>query len=538
MVKRRSTLLNKSDRSVSPIAHLKDDLDNPLAQAEGRFRLFMESVKDYAIVLMDPDGRVIDCNAGAELILGYGPEMLGQTFAIFFPDDDRRAGVPERELRKSAETGQVSDDRWHVRKDGSYFWAFGITNAMRDERGTLRGFAKILRDSSERKRLEDELRDKNEALQNADRLKDEFLAMLAHELRNPLAPIFNALSILRRERTLSEVGQQARSIIERQARGLSDLVDDLLDVSRVTTGKIQLNKAIVDFRDIINAAVQANRSHLEARKHSLTLSLPRKPLWLNADRTRIEQVVTNLLSNASKYSDEGSRIEVTAAKEGHFAVLRVRDWGIGIPPDFLPRVFDLFAQGDWSLTRSQGGLGVGLTLVRKLVEMHGGDAEATSKGLGEGSEFIVSLPIREETLQSSAGDKTFHAPKPVAKPLRLLVVDDNVDAAESLSMMLSLSGHDVKTIVSPTTVLDAARQHRPDVVFLDIKMPGISGYQLALQLRQIEELANTVLVATTGYGQEDARELGTQVGFSHYLIKPIDPQTVEQVLASIAEARR
>jgi PAS domain S-box-containing protein len=537
MVKRCSTLADKSGPSVPPIAHREQVVDKPLALAEERFALFMESVKDYAIVLLDPEGHVVEWNAGAELILGYGSELLGQSFAIFFPDDDRRAGVPERELRKSAETGQVSDDRWHVRKDGSYFWAFGITNAMRDERGTLRGFAKILRDSSERKRLEDELRDKNEALQNADRLKDEFLAMLAHELRNPLAPIFNALSLLRRERSLSEVGQQARSIIERQARSLSDLVDDLLDVSRVTTGKIQLNKAIVDFRDIINAAVQANRSHLEARKHSLTVSLPRKPLWLNADRTRIEQVVTNLLSNASKYSDEGSRIELTAVKEGHFALLRVRDWGIGIPPDFLPRVFDLFAQGDWSLTRSQGGLGVGLTLVRKLVDMHGGDVEATSKGLGEGSEFIVSLPIHEDSSQGSASDKTFHAPKPVAQPLRIMVVDDNVDAAESLSMLLSMSGHHVKMVVSPTTVVEIAREHKPDVVFLDIKMPGMSGYQLALQLRQIEQLAGTVLVATTGYGQEDARELGTQVGFAYYLIKPIDPQTVEQVLASITAAR-
>ena len=519
-------------------APARDELDTRLRQAEERFRLFMENVKEYAVFMLDPSGRVVDWNLGAEHVLGYGHEILGQPFDIFFPDDDRRAGVPECELKKAADTGQASDDRWHVRKNGSYFWAFGITSAMRDEHGTLRGFAKVIRDSTERKRFEEQLREKNKALEDADRLKDEFLAMLAHELRNPLAPIFNALSVLEREQELSDIGRQARAIVERQALGLARLVDDLLDVSRVSTGKIQLKSEVADFREIIGAAVDSYRPQLDARGHRVTLSLPAEPLWLDADRTRIEQVVTNLLSNASKYSDDRGNIELAAAREGSRAVLRMRDRGIGIAPEFLPRVFDLFAQGDRSLTRAQAGLGVGLTLVRKLVEMHGGTVRANSDGLGEGSEFVVSLPLREEIARAVASEEGFRPPEQAEHPLRVVVVDDNADAAESLAMVLSIAGHDVRTVTSATQAVDVARAHRPDVIFVDIRMPGLSGYQLAERLRQVSELRHTVLIATTGFGQDEARQLGTQAGFAHYLVKPIDSQTVEQLLASVARLRQ
>jgi len=537
MPKRLSSSQSKATPSIRSVAQPTVDSDIRLRQAEERFRLFMENVKEYAIFMLDPTGHVVDWNLGAEHVLGYGPEILGQPFAVFFPEDDRRAGIPERELSKAADTGQASDDRWHVRKDGSYFWAFGMTTAMRDDQGALRGFAKVLRDSSERKRFEEQLSEKNKALEDADRLKDEFLAMLAHELRNPLAPIFNALSLLEREQTLTEVGQRARLIVERQARTLSHLVDDLLDVSRVSTGKIQLNKETVDFRRIISAAVESYRVQLEARKQILTTSISPDPLWLDADKTRIEQVVTNLLSNAVKYSEEGGSIHVSATQEANFAVLRVRDTGIGIPPDFLSRVFDLFVQGDWSLNRAQGGLGVGLTLVRKLAEMHGGTVRANSKGLGEGSEFVVSLPVRDESRKNPSIEAPFQPPRRATKPLRVLVVDDNADALESLAMMLSLSGHDVRTVGTPNLAIDIARGHKPEVVFLDIKMPGLSGYQLAERLLQIEELRDTVLIAMTGFSQDEARELGARAGFAQYLVKPIDPQTVEHILTSIADAR-
>ena len=488
MVSRRKS---SSGQSASPaVVHepsvglqpARDELDTRLRHAEERFRLFMENVKEYAVFMLDSSGRVVDWNLGAEHVLGYGDEILGQPFDIFFPEDDRRAGAPESELKKAADTGQASDDRWHVRKNGSYFWAFGITSAMRDEKGTLRGFAKVIRDSTERKRFEEQLREKNKALEEADRLKDEFLAMLAHELRNPLAPIFNALAVLERERQVSDIGRQARAIVERQALSLARLVEDLLDVSRVSTGKIQLKSEVVDLRTIIEAAVDSYRPQLEARRQRVGVSLPPEPLWLEADRTRIEQVVTNLLSNASKYSDDGGSIAIAAVREGSRAVLRVRDLGIGIAAEFLPRVFDLFAQGDRSLTRAQGGLGVGLTLVRKLVEMHGGTVRANSEGLGEGSEFVVSLPLREETGRTSVSEEGFRPPEQAAHPLRVMIVDDNADAAESLAMILSLAGHDVRTVTRATQAVDAAREHQPDVIFVDIRMPGLSGYQLAERL--------------------------------------------------------
>jgi PAS domain S-box-containing protein len=532
MPKRRNPSGGKSAAAAAGPA--RDDFDVRLRRAEERFRLFMENVKEYAVFMLDPSGRVVDWNVGAEHVLGYGSEIVGQPFDIFFPEDDRKAGVPERELKKAADTGQASDDRWHVRKNGSYFWALGITTAMRDEHGTLRGFAKVIRDSTERKRFEEQLREKNEALEEADRLKDEFLAMLAHELRNPLAPIFHALSVLEREQSLTDIGRQARSIVERQTLSLARLVDDLLDVSRVTTGKIQLASEVIDFGTIISHAVDAYRPQLDARKHRVTLSLPSEPLWLEADRTRIEQVITNLLSNASKYSDDCGSIALAVAREGSHAVLRVRDRGIGIPADFLPRIFDLFVQGDGSLTRAQGGLGVGLALVRKLVEMHGGTVRANSEGLGEGSEFVVSLPLREETARSAASEEGFSAPAQAKEPLRVVVVDDNADAAESLGMVLSLAGHDVRTVTSASQAVAVAREHRPDAMFIDIRMPGLSGYQLAERLRQAVELRDTVLIATTGFGQEEARTLGGQAGFAHYLVKPIDSETVEQLLASIA----
>jgi signal transduction histidine kinase len=271
---------------------------------------------------------------------------------------------------------------------------------MRDEQGTLKGFTKVLRDSTERKRFEEQLQERNEALREADRRKDEFLAVLAHELRNPLTPILNALSILEQEGLPREDQRQARVLIDRQVRALARLIDDLLDVSRITQGKIELRKRAVELKVIIDNADDACRPLIEAREHGLSVSLPPEPICLDADQTRMEQVVVNLLNNAAKYSDRGNHITVTADREHDQAVLRVRDTGVGIPPDLLPHVFDLFTQADRSLDRSQGGLGIGLTLVQRLVELHDGTVEAHSEGVGRGGEFVVTLPILEERPRS------------------------------------------------------------------------------------------------------------------------------------------
>jgi PAS domain S-box-containing protein len=536
MSQRKSSGRSKTEtRSfVDERARAQADIDKRLRQAEERFRLFMENVKEYAIFMLDPSGRVVDWNVGAEHVLGYGSEILGQPFGVFFPSDDRNKGVPERELTRAAETGQCSDDRWHVRKNGSYFWAFGITTAMRDENGTLKGFAKILRDSTERKRFEEQLDEKNKALQQADRQKDEFLAMLAHELRNPLAPIFNAVSVLQHEKIDSDVGRQAIAIVNRQARSLGRLVDDLLEVSRVTTGKIELRKQLVDLNDIVNNAVLACRSALDGRKHHLELSLSPERLWVHADATRIEQVVTNLLNNAAKYTPDGGAISLTASREADRAILRVVDTGVGIPAEFLPRVFDMFAQGDHTLSRAQGGLGIGLTLVQKLVEMHGGSVQANSKGPGEGSQFAVSLPIQDklEHVDSNAASETGQRSQ---KPLSIVIVDDNRDAAESLSMVLTLDGHDVRTANDARKGIQLAEEHQPDVMFIDIGMPGMNGFDMAEQLSKNARDVGMTLVALTGYGAEDARKRGKQAGFAHFLVKPVEAQAVYEVLASISK---
>jgi signal transduction histidine kinase/ActR/RegA family two-component response regulator len=436
-------------------------------------------------------------------------------------------------LARAAETGQTSDDRWHVRKDGTYFWALGITTAMRDDDGTLRGFAKVLRDSTDRKRFEEELRDRNRALEEADRRKNEFLALLAHELRNPLAPIYSALTILGRPNLPADLDREARAIIDRQVRGLALLVDDLLDVSRITAGKVELRRKSIDLCVVADNAIRACQPLIAARRLKLDVSLPDRAVWLDADPTRIEQVLTNLLNNAAKYTDEGGQIAVTIAYEAHHAVVRVSDTGIGITADLLPTIFDLFAQGDHSLDHAQGGLGVGLTIVRKLVEMHGGYVHAASAGPGKGSEFVVSLPTLEVPAPQLDAVGPAEPGRSATRRLHVLVVDDNVDAAETLAVVLGLSGHTTKTAHSGLEALDEAQRLKPDVILLDIGLPLVNGYDVAKRLNEIPSLKDVPLIALSGYGHEEARQRSAQAGFAHHLVKPVDPAKLEQLLDAL-----
>ena len=513
------------------------DLQKRLNEAEERFRLFMENVREYAVFMMDPEGHVVDWNVGAEKILGYGPEIVGQPFSIFFPPDDVKSGIPERELRRAVETGQASDDRWHVRKDGSYFWALGITTAMRDEQGALRGFTKVLRDSTERKHFEEQLNERNKALQEADRRKDEFLALLAHELRNPLAPIFTALTLLEDSRLSADVHRDARMIIGRQVRALARLVDDLLDVSRVTRGTIQLRKASVDLNTVVNNAVQTSASLLEAKRQKLTLSLAPGPIHVDGDQTRLEQVLVNLLSNASKFSAVGSSIDVALTLELGNATLRVKDSGVGLTPEELPRIFNLFTQGDGSLERSQGGLGVGLALVKNFVELHGGSVDAFSKGPGNGSEFVIQLPVLAASNGSEPLETQIQPPGVAETPLRILVVDDNTDVAKSVEILLAMCGHTVITVQSGGGALEAVQDSIPDVILLDIAMPGMNGYQVAERLRANPKLKNTALVAVTGYGQDEDRQRALRAGFDHHIVKPVGTDALMALLSAIGQGR-
>ncbi len=373
-------------------------------------------------------------------------------------------------------------------------------------------------------------------IQQADRHKNEFLSMLAHELRNPLAPIRNAVQILRLKCAHDPELTQIRDLIDRQVQQLIRLVDDLLDISRITRGKIRLQTEPVDVATVVTRAVETNRPLIDTRRHELTVTLPVESLRVEGDLVRLAQVLGNLLNNAAKYTEDGGHIWLTAERDGTEAVLRVRDTGVGIPPDMLASIFELFTQVDRTLDRSQGGLGIGLTLVRRLVEMHGGRVQVHSEGPGQGAEFVVRLPALVGERRSVATANGIVSSLARCGPVRVLVVDDNHDAADSLALLLRLGGHEVRICHDGATAVAVAAADRPRLVLLDIGLPGMDGYAVARQLRQLPELAGTVLVALTGYGQAEDVRRSHEAGFDHHLVKPADPETLVNLFASLERA--
>jgi PAS domain S-box-containing protein len=390
----------------------------------------------------------------------------------------------------------------------------------------------FLVDITERKKLEAELRERAEQLAEADRKKDEFLATLAHELRNPLAPIRTALEILRLGGGADS--EETRAVLERQVQQLVRLVDDLLDVSRITRGKVELRKARVELAAVVNTAVETSQPLLAEAGHELTVALPVEPVHLDADQTRLAQVLANLLNNSARYTPRGGQVWLTAEATDAEVVVRVRDTGVGIPGAMLPRVFDMFTQVNRTLERTQGGLGIGLTLVRRLVELHGGRVEAHSAGPGQGSEFVVRLPRASAPVATVNGSDG--GPRPAPGPRRrILAVDDNRDAVESLARLLRLAGHEVQLAIDGPSALEAAAAYRPEVVLLDIGLPGMSGHDVARQLRATPEGRGLLLVAVSGWGQEDDRRRSREAGFDHHLVKPVDPDALRQLLAAPRE---
>jgi PAS domain S-box-containing protein len=503
--------------------------ESSLRQSEEQFRLLVEGVKDYAIFMLDPEGRVASWNAGAESIKGYtAHEVLGRHFSLFYPPEAIARGWPEYELVAAQQEGRFEDEGWRVRKDGSTFWANVVITPLYDKEKRLRGFAKVTRDMTERKRME--------ALEASNAQKNQFLAMLSHELRNPLAPIRNALEVMQEKSSGDPVIEWARGMIERQVGHLSRLVDDLLDVSRIITNKITLRKEPVEVSDLVTSVAEASRPLMEKRGHVFEVEILNEPLWVEGDVTRLSQALLNLLNNAAKYTPDGGHIWLTVESDGQQVILRVRDTGIGIPPELLPKVFDLFRQGERALDRSEGGLGIGLTLVQQIALLHGGSVQAWSEGAGRGAELSLRLPLLSKTKPAEAPAAASPELAPAQIPRRVLVVDDNRDAAMTLEMLVQLWGHAVRTVHTGPAAIEEAVAFRPEVVLLDIGLPEMDGYEVARRLRANPDLKETVLVAITGYGQDDDRRRSREAGFDHHLVKPVDPTRLQEVLSAAGVA--
>jgi PAS domain S-box-containing protein len=483
-----------------------------LRMSEERFRLLVEGVKDYAIFMLDTAGYVESWNAGAQKSKGYAAhEIIGKHFSIFYPADMLAKNWPSTELHYALERGQFVDEGWRIRKDGSRFWANVVITAVHDEQGRHRGFAKVTRDMSEVRRVM--------ALEDEGRKMTTFLAMLGHELRNPLAPISNAALLLERGSAESSVAQQTSGIIRRQVNQLNRLVDDLLDVSRITSGKIAMEIKPVRLLDVIAQAVEASRPLIESKSHVLTIEAGAFDPWVSGDRARLVQVVCNLLNNASKFTPANGLIEIRLSAAGDLVELAVKDNGIGIPPPELSNVFNLFVQGEQDVARTHGGLGLGLSLVHQLVTLHSGDVSAFSTGVsGRGCEFVIRLPkivtpsdSGAEQVQTSGLSGNGH----------ILVVDDNRDAAETMLMVLESLGYSASAAYDGPSAVVAIKAGKPHVVLLDIGLPGISGIEVGKQVRA-EMRSPPALIAVTGYGQASDRELCMSAGFYEHMTKPVD----------------
>ncbi|HEX9450375.1 MAG TPA: ATP-binding protein [Burkholderiales bacterium] len=510
-----------------------------LYESEERYRVLFQA-SPVAVYTIDASGVIQEFNRVAAVLWGREP-ALGDTderfcgsYKLFRPDG---SFMPHHQCPMaqvvSGEVSEVRDGEVLIeRPDGSRVTVIVNIRPLIGASGEITGAVNCFYDITDRFRMERELQQQAAALSDLNRRKDEFLAMLSHELRNPLAPIVNAVHLLGTRPSADPLQQRARTIIERQVTQLTRLVDDLMDVSRVSTGRVHLHLEHVSVSGVVEHAVETIRHLMDERRHELTVSLPPQPVWLHADAARLEQIVVNLLANAAKYTERGGHVSLSVEQERDECILRVRDTGIGIDPELLPRVFDLFTQSDQSLARSRGGLGIGLALVKRLVEMHRGRVEAHST-VGQGSEFVVTLPVAvppAEQLPASRPETN----KPAARSLRVLLADDNADTVESLAMLLKTLGHDVRTAYDGSSSIEAALDYRPDIMLLDIGLPGLDGYQLATRIREQESLRDTVLVALTGYGDESTRQHSHQAGFNHHLTKPADLNRLKQILATVS----
>jgi two-component system CheB/CheR fusion protein len=486
-----------------------------------------------AIFTWEFEGGITYWNRGAEEAYGY---TRAQAFG-HKPYELLATSPPASVFREAlVRAGEWSGELVHTRSDGEQII---VDSRMILERGAGRHHLVIETNHviTERKQTEKALRDRADELAAADRSKNEFLAMLAHELRNPLAPLQNALAISRDPGATAEMLERAEVIMSRQIQNMTRIVDDLLDVTRLTRGTIELRLGPVNVARMLVHAVEASQHEIEERGQELSTTPPPADVCVEGDQVRLEQIFANLLNNASKFTPRGGHIWVTAERnagvdEPGEVVVRVRDNGVGMTPELLPQVFDLFMQAERSPDRTRGGLGIGLTVVRRLVELHRGKVEASSPGPGLGSEFVVRLPIMPGgPLRDSREIPSAEGAMPQVVSRRIMVVDDNPDSAGSMAMVLNLDGHDVQVTHDGASTLSTARTFRPEVVFLDIGMPGMDGYETAMQLRRLPGLETALVVAVTGYSLETNRPRAKEARFDHYLTKPVQFETVRSLIA-------
>lgn len=487
---------------------------------------------DDAIVSKNLNGVVESWNAAAERLFGYTAEQaVGRHISFLFPPD--RLDEEDRILARLRAGERVYHfDTVRVRSDGQPIQISVTISPIRDDSGRIIGASKIARDISDRKRAEDQILGLLTQLKEADRRKDEFLATLAHELRGPLAPLCALQELLKHGTGNGEMLHQVRDTMERQLGQMVRLVDDLLDVSRIAQNKLQLRRERIDLASIVSQAVEISRPLAEQAGHELVVHLPPQQVFLNADRARLTQIISNLLTNACKYTDRGGRIDLIAERQGGDAVVRVADTGIGIPAEKLSSVFELFAQVQPATEQSRGGLGIGLNVVKRLVEMQGGSVSVSSPGPGRGSEFTVRMPACAETPEPKRPQGSDMGDRPPA-PRRILVVDDNIDSATSLAMLLDFSGNETATAYDGLAAVEAVESFRPDVVLLDISLPKLDGHEAARRIRSQEWGKDVVLVALTGWAQEEDRRRSKEAGFDEHMLKPVDFGELTKYLASV-----
>ncbi len=519
-------MLDASGATVGAVLVFRDVSERLRAEeVQARLAAIVESSED-AIVSKTLEGIILSWNAGAERLFGYtAAEAIGRSITLIIPPE--REGE-EREVLERLRRGERVEhfETVRVSKRGRRIDISLTVSPIRDATGRIVAASKVARDITDRKRAE-------EALREADRLKDEFLALLAHELRNSLAPVRNGLQVIRLAAGDTHTVTQARAMMDRQVEHMVRIVDDLLDYSRISRNKMELRRARVLLTDVLRSAVETARPVVEAAGHELIISLPPEPVHLDADLTRLVQVFGNLLCNSAKYSERGGRIWLTAERRGGELVVSVRDTGMGIPAHAIPRIFDIFYQVDRGVERTTGGLGIGLALVKGLVQMHGGAVTAESAGLGKGSVFTVWLPIAETQTEEAPPATPAGAPAETGPKRRILVVDDLRDSALSMATIFRLLGNEVCTAHDGVEAVEAAERFQPEVVLMDVGMPRLNGYEATRRIREQPWGQGMVIIALTGFGQAGDRGRSQDAGCNGHLVKPINLSDLEKLLAEL-----